>query len=87
MYDLLRELALEAGTFHGAALSRRTGYGRKQVQAELKKLRALGVVEPAGTSGRSELLRLADDPLTDAVLELPELLEARLQAIRDEAQP
>ena len=82
MYDLLCALAVEAGTFHGAALSRRTGYGRKQVQAELRKLGALGIVEPTGMSGRKELFRLGDDPLTEAVLDLPALLDARLTQLK-----
>jgi DNA-binding IclR family transcriptional regulator len=85
MYDLLRALAHKAGSFHGAALARETGYGRKQVRSELKKLREIGMVEAAGTDGRKELLRLADDPLTDTVLELPALLEARLEALKDAA--
>jgi hypothetical protein len=33
MYDVLRELAKQTGEFHGGAISRATGYSRKQVQS------------------------------------------------------
>src|SRR5438876_1041700 len=45
------------------------------------KLRALGIIQSRASSGRVEVLGLGDDVLVDAVLELPELLKARITAI------
>jgi biotin operon repressor len=81
----LRELAKQTGEFHGGAISRATGYSRKQVQSELRKLETIGLIERAGSSGRAELLRVADDELSDTVLALPELLVRRLDALRGQA--
>jgi DNA-binding IclR family transcriptional regulator len=81
MYDLLRALATIDDAFHAAALSRLIKHSRSQTNKELAKLRALGIVESRGQQGRVELLHLCDDVLADAVLELPDLLEARLAAI------
>jgi DNA-binding transcriptional regulator GbsR (MarR family) len=61
----LRELAKQTGEFHGGAISRATGYSRKQVQSELRKLETIGLIERAGSSGRAELLRVADDELSE----------------------
>jgi DNA-binding transcriptional regulator GbsR (MarR family) len=81
----LRELAKQTGEFHGGAISRATGYSRKQVQSELRKLETIGLIERAGSSGRAGLLRVADDELSDTVLALPELLVRRLDALRGQA--
>jgi hypothetical protein len=82
MHDVLAALAFKSGSFYGAELSHDTGYSRKQVQAELRKLRTIGVIRVDGRDGRAELLRISDDPLADAVVELPALLEASLAALR-----
>ena len=78
MFDVLRELARQTGQFHGGGISRATGYSRKQVQVELRKLEMLGVVERVGRRGRAEMLRLCDDELAETVLALPELLVQRI---------
>jgi Fic family protein len=78
LHDVLRALASVDGEFHAAALSRASGHSRAQTKAELAKLRALGVVDSRGAHGRVERLYLADDPLVDAILELPDLIADRL---------
>lgn len=82
MFDVLRVLARQTGHFHGGGMSRATGYSRKQVQLELRKLETLGVVERIGRRGRAEMLRVCDDDLADAVLALPELLVERRESMR-----
>lgn len=81
MYDLLVALGKVEGQFHAAALSRGIGHSRAQTKSELAKLRALGIVASDGFAGRREQLYLANDPLVDAVLDLPGLLTARLATL------
>lgn len=86
MFEVLRVLARETGEFHGGGISRATGYSRKQVQLELRKLETLGIVERAGQRGRAELMRICDDELADAVLALPELLLQRVESLRQRTE-
>jgi hypothetical protein len=78
MYDLLGALAAIEGDFHAAELSRVIKHSRSQTNKELAKLRLLGIVESRGFLGRAEILHLTDDVLVDAVLDLPDLIEAAL---------
>ena len=77
LFEVLRDIASRRGKpFHGAAVASAIGRSRKQTQSELAKLRTLGVIEPVGTKGRREQLRVADARHARAIVGLPALIEA-----------
>lgn len=88
LYEVLFAIASRGSdAFHGASIARQVSRTDAQVHAEIGKLWRLGVLEEVITQGRARPWVARTQPLAQAVLSLPRLLEDELGAYSRKIAP
>lgn len=82
LYEVLAAIAKAKGAFYGSALADELGRSPAQVQRELTKLLALGVVLEQQAAGMRRPMTRANTKLARNLFSLPTLIEARLGPYR-----
>jgi len=81
MYEVLVELAaVRRRPFHAYEIAQRTGRHPSQVQRDLARLKAVGILEEVEARGAAKPLRRTETRLARAVVALPRLIEGEVGA-------
>jgi len=79
MYEVLVEVArLRRGQFHALEIAERIDRHPSQVQRDLARLTAIGVLEAIESRGAAQPLRRRSTRLARAVVSLPRLIESEV---------